>query len=127
MRQEVYEKCNGHCGYCGVEIDIKAMQVDHIIPQRNFEWHLKNNFKVPEFLSHLTLSDLNNIDNLMPTCRSCNNYKSSTYLELFRSEIQAQPKRLRKCKPTFRLAERFGLIEEINKPVVFYFETLWEL
>ena len=29
-RQEVYDKCGGHCGYCGKDITIKQMQVDHI-------------------------------------------------------------------------------------------------
>ena len=30
QRQHVYEKYNGHCAYCGCELDIKDMQVDHI-------------------------------------------------------------------------------------------------
>ncbi len=34
-RQQVYDKCDGHCAYCGVEITLKQMQVDHIQPH----WH----------------------------------------------------------------------------------------
>lgn len=30
VRQQVYDKCNGHCAYCGCKLDIKDMQVDHI-------------------------------------------------------------------------------------------------
>ena len=30
IRQQVYEKCNGHCAYCGCELKYKDMQVDHI-------------------------------------------------------------------------------------------------
>lgn len=123
-RQKVHQKFNGHCSYCGTEIAIKDMQVDHVISQRNYVWHLKNNHKIPPFLTHLTLSDLNHLDNLMPACRSCNGFKTSFDLETFRSEIEEQIKRLRTAKPTFRLAERFGLIECKPKPVVFYFESV---
>lgn len=123
-RRQVYDKCNGHCAYCGISIAIKDMQVDHMIPQSNYLWHLKNNFKIPPFLAHLKLDDVNHADNLMPTCRSCNGFKSTLDLELFRSEVGEQINRLRRSKPTFRLAERFGLIECKPKEIVFYFETL---
>ena len=29
-REEVYIKYNGHCAYCGCELDIKNMQIDHV-------------------------------------------------------------------------------------------------
>ena len=32
MRQRVYDKYDGHCAYCGREIKMSEMQVDHIIP-----------------------------------------------------------------------------------------------
>lgn len=42
VRQLVYDKCGGHCAYCGKEIAYKDMQVDHIIPLlRNFpDWQI---------------------------------------------------------------------------------------
>jgi len=100
------------------------MQVDHCISQRNFEWHIRNQHKIPPHLSHLTLSHLNHFDNLMPSCRGCNKFKSAYDLESFRSELEAQVERLRKYKPTFKLAERFGLIECKPKRITFYFESL---
>lgn len=121
-RQAVHAKYHGHCAYCGCEIAIKDMQVDHVIPQRNFDWHIKNQHKIPERLKHLTLSDLNHIDNLMPACRSCNKFKDTYWIEAFRNEIEQQIERLREYKPTFRLAERYGLIKCNPKPVIFYFE-----
>ena len=33
-REEVYQKYNGHCAYCGREIAYKDMQVDHFLPLR---------------------------------------------------------------------------------------------
>ena len=29
-RLTVYNKCNGHCAYCGCKLEYKDMQVDHI-------------------------------------------------------------------------------------------------
>lgn len=34
IRQQVYDKCGGHCAYCGKEIAYKDMQVDHVVPKR---------------------------------------------------------------------------------------------
>ena len=30
IREKVYNKCNGHCAYCGCELEYKNMQVDHV-------------------------------------------------------------------------------------------------
>lgn len=62
------------------------------------------------------------MENLMPACRSCNRYKLVFSLEEFRNEIALQVKRARESSLNFRLAERFGLIQETGKKVSFYFE-----
>lgn len=121
-RQKVYDKLNGHCGYCGEEITLKQMQVDHIIPKVDFISCVTNKFRVPYFLQHLTISDLNHIDNLMPTCRVCNKWKTFHPLEIFRKELSEQVKRLRDYSSNFRIAEKYGLVKETETPVVFYFE-----
>ena len=36
LREQVYNKFDGKCGYCGERIKYKEMQVDHIIPQVDF-------------------------------------------------------------------------------------------
>ena len=33
-RVAVYEKYDGHCAYCGKEIEYKNMQLDHMIPRQ---------------------------------------------------------------------------------------------
>lgn len=33
-RREIYNKCKGHCAYCGCELEYRDMQVDHVIPLR---------------------------------------------------------------------------------------------
>lgn len=122
-REEVYNKCDGRCAYCGVQIKIKEMQVDHIIPTSFFQQHIKNKIRVPKFLSHLTEDDVNHIDNLHPTCRVCNKWKSAHDLELFRKEIEEQVKRLNDYSSNYRMAKRYGLIEETIKPIIFYYES----
>ena len=121
-RTKVYEKFNGHCAYCGEKIEYKNMQVDHIIPQCFWEHRLKNNWRIPDFLKHLTITDLNHIDNLFPTCRVCNKWKSAHDLELFRTEIEQQIRRLNDYSSNYRFAKRYGLVKETVKPIMFYFE-----
>ena len=101
-RQEVYAKYNGHCAYCGQEIEYKEMQVDHIECVRNY-------------------GDNTEIENLMPACRMCNFYKSTMTVERFREQLGELKKRLN-YKFIYRLARAYGLIVEIEKPIEFYFE-----
>lgn len=121
-RPEVYAKYNGHCAYCGEKIKYKDMQVDHIIPKVDFVRHVANRIHVPDFLKHLTVDDVNHIDNLNPACKVCNKWKSFHHLELFRSEIEMQVKRLNAYSANYRMAKRFGLITENVKPIFFYYE-----
>jgi 5-methylcytosine-specific restriction endonuclease McrA len=122
VRQEIYDKFGGHCAYCGQEITIKEMQVDHIIPTSFFLAHLKNNSRVPKFLTHLKEGDENHKDNLFPTCRVCNKWKSAHDLEFFRSEISEQIRRLNEHSSNYRMAKRYGQISETPSPIIFYFE-----
>lgn len=132
IRKQVYNKFNGRCGYCGWGMPIEEMQIDHIIPKANFIEVIKykhielkpNQWKIPESLNHLRFEDCNHIDNLMPTCGTCNNFKSSKSLEEFRNEIKMQVERARRNSSQFRRAERYGLIVEIKKPIQFYFEKI---
>ena len=121
-RIAVYNKFNGRCAYCGGEIGFSMMQIDHIIPRRNFLWHVKNRFKVPLFLKHLTENDVNHIDNLFPSCKTCNSWKTAFDIETFRDELEKQIKRLNNYSANYRMAKRYGLVEETEKPIIFYFE-----
>lgn len=106
-RGKVYDKYAGHCAYCGREITMKQMQVDHM-------W--------PKFSAHQQ-PDLDNdrFDNLMPVCQKCNIVKRSWKLEEWRNELQQQVTRLRK-NAQFNRALTFKQIEITEKPIVFYFE-----
>ena len=107
VRQQVYDKCNGHCAYCGCELDIKDMQIDHV---QSLYWH----------------NGSNEMDNLLPACRSCNHYKGSSTLENFRKNLEHMPQVLMRDCVTYKIATRYGLVIPNEQKVVFYFEKLAE-
>jgi 5-methylcytosine-specific restriction endonuclease McrA len=122
QRQLIKEKFNCKCAYCGVELKDK-WHIDHVIPKH----HAENGYfekSKPLFLSHLSKEDVNHIDNLFPVCQKCNNFKKTFNLELFRKELGEITRRLRQYENTYNHALRFGLVQETQKEVKFYFETL---
>ncbi len=120
-REVVHAKYDGHCAYCGCEITVKQMQVDHIIPKRQYsETHgclIVNCQKFTEY-------GLDDIRNLNPACRVCNNWKLTHSIEQFRHEISMQVERVRAKTAGFRMSEKYGLVQEIKQPVIFYFERV---
>ena len=102
VRLKVYEKYNGHCAYCGCELELKDMQVDHI---ESVYWY----------------NGANDIENYNPACRMCNFYKSTMPIEDFRKQLGKLTSRLEKTF-IYRLAKKYGLIQEVEKPIKFYFE-----
>lgn len=128
IREIVYKKLKGCCAYCGNKILYRTMQVDHMIPQSNYKYDTANDrikdIRIPNFLKHLTEGDVNHIDNLYPSCRKCNNFKSSFTLELFRSELQSQLERARKTSSNYRRALQYNQVKETSQPIVFHFEKM---
>ena len=105
-RRAVYDKCNGHCAYCGSALEYKDMQADHVIPLYN--------------------SGVDNLDNMLPACRSCNHYKATLSLDSFRAMIDSIPNTLYRDSATYRAGLRFGKITDNRRKTVFYFEKLSE-
>ena len=84
------------------------MQVDHFIPQKRCD---------------VTMVD--DISNLMPSCRSCNHYKRAHSLETFRRYIAEIPKKL-KTNYIYKIGLIYGNVIENEKPIKFYFEEYEE-
>lgn len=84
VREQVYLKYNGHCAYCGCRIAYKEMQVDHL---KSFYVHV-------DLYENQTANEINEIDNLMPSCRMCNFYKSTLSIGDFRKRIETISERL---------------------------------
>ena len=123
-RNLIYLKFNGKCAYCGHKIKICDMQVDHIIPRSTYVFHMQTRHKVPFFLSHLTMDDVNHIDNLFPSCQICNLRKLNYSLEDFRTEVNELVSLLESKSQTYKLAKRFNFVKEKKvKQFKFYFEN----
>lgn len=103
IREQVYNKYNGHCAYCGKELEYKDMQVDHIIPSvRGGE---------------------DDFDNYMPTCRRCNHYKRANSLEGWRKMIEEIPLKLERDSYIYRVGIDYKFYEKPKRQKVkFYFE-----
>ncbi len=115
-REFVYEKCQGHCAYCGKKISMKEMQVDHIEPH----WHTLSE---DQALKAGIKKGSHDLGNLNPSCARCNKWKSTFDLESFRKVVETSLDRLERDTPNFRLARDFGLLKINKKPVKFYFEN----
>ena len=114
-REEVYNKCGGHCAYCGKEITLKQMQVDHKEP-------IFRNYTEKELTWYKRERGTDDMDNLMPSCARCNRWKSTYTIEQFRNEIRLQVDRLNNYNNNYRMAKDYNLIQETNGPVIFYYE-----
>jgi len=112
LRESVYKKFAGHCAYCGCEITVKTMQIDHIIPQRLYGFGDKS--KIPNY-------DVNDYENLNPSRRQCNFYKGAENLQNFRNMVFTIADRLSNIF-IFKLALKYGIIEIKNPANKFYFE-----
>ena len=122
-RHKVYSKYNGHCAYCGCEITLKEMQVDHVIPQKRFDYHMAaKKYFVPKFLYHV--DNVNHPDNLMPACRQCNFYKGDFNLNSFRNQIATALKQNIEKPFQFRLGIKYGMVEVKEWDTQFYFEKI---
>lgn len=114
IREQVYNKYQGHCAYCGKKIEYKDMQLDHIIPQ----WHLD------DVRFNWQWDKIETIENYMPSCRRCNHYKRGNSLEIFRKMIEEIPSKLFRDNYIFKVACDYGLFNSENQKIKFYFETV---
>lgn len=101
-REQVFDKFDGRCAYCGEIVLLDKFQVDHLKPKH--------------------LGGSHDLENLMPSCASCNNYKGVWDIEQFRDNILASLAVQRKSNARLRLLERYGIIEQRKTEVIFHFE-----
>ncbi len=109
QREHVKQKYNGRCTYCGDPLP-KIWHADHLIPiRRNPDGTCQN----PEN---------DTIENLVPSCPSCNQAKDVYTIEKFRELIQNFINSLNQRSTQYKFAKRYHLIQETNNKVEFYFE-----
>lgn len=126
-RQKIFDKYNGRCAYCGCELQ-KGWHVDEIEPvRRNHIWDSINR----KWIAHPTNPTMHpermNMNNQNPACASCNINKHSESLEDFRKAIKKYVESLNLYSTQYKIAKRYGLIQETGIEVKFYFETINQL
>ncbi len=114
FRQNIYNKTNGFCAYCGCDISFNNFQIDHLIPKRRY--------KIIE--SSTLVRGTDELENLYPSCGSCNASKSDLSVNDFRQRVADRIDRLNSYSTEYQIAKRFGLVKEISDEVVFYFEKI---
>lgn len=110
------QKCGGSCAYCGVVLgDVWAK--DHMEPvERYMDEHGKMKMRYPE--RHV-------FSNMMPSCASCNMYKSNLSLCRLREILNEKIIRILRNKAVIRMMNR-GELRIKYPPVVFWFESMSE-
>lgn len=107
LRDRIFQKYGGRCAYCGCELQ-KGWHVDHITPK--------------------VYQGTNEIENLNPACKYCNNYKCHSKLETFRTYtkqmLNEKLEYLFKSKTKMQVAINMGAIKHQEWDGVFYFEKL---
>jgi 5-methylcytosine-specific restriction endonuclease McrA len=111
-REEVYNRYEGHCGYCGKDITLKEMQIDHIIPK----WKLQD----PIYFN-TTAEQVECFENYMSSCRRCNHYKRGDTLEQFRTKMKTLHERIEK-EYINKVGIDFKIIQLTPFDGIFYFE-----
>ena len=113
QRLKLRIKFGGFCAYCGIELPFKGWHADHVISVHRIAGNLRR-----------PLND--RLNNLYPACAACNLDKHSMCLESWR-KVLANKVNVCRYDSAFRHAERFGLIVEVKKPIVFWFEQFQEV
>jgi hypothetical protein len=114
-REAVYNKYNGHCAYCGKELEPKGWQLDHLIPYQRERW------------KKYTEEEIECFENYMPACRRCNHYKRAHSLETFRQMIEEIPKKLYRDNYIYKVGLDYNLIKPHEFKIKFYFEKVEEI
>lgn len=72
-RNLIYNMFDGHCAYCGCNLNFEGLTIDHIKPLN-------------------TAKGTDTLDNMFPACFNCNHEKSNLTLEKYRAKKGIQNK-----------------------------------
>ncbi len=120
LRARIHAKFGGRCAYCGEEITVKKMQVDHFVPLHRGASDANLNLEWMGIKRIERGTDAE--ENLFPACGPCNRLKSSYALEEFRKLVDWNSESLRRYDCQYRHLLRFKRITETTEPVIFWFE-----
>jgi len=120
QRETLKAKYGGRCAYCGTVLGDR-WHADHLEPIRRVSRCVPGKGLVATGKMERPQHD--RLENMMPACPPCNNYKHAFSLEGFRRALEHIPEVLERDSTTFRHASRFGLVCLGRVQVKFHFET----
>ena len=122
QRETVRQMFDGRCAYCGEPLPDRwhADHVEPVIRALLTKRAADGRYKLVSGPPHRPERDV--IENFMPSCPPCNISKHSMSLEVWRGWLAGHVNSLNAYTPIYRLAKRYGLIQETGAPIVFYFE-----
>ena len=112
FRASVLTKFDFKCAYCGIDLSGERFHLDHFIPKRRGKYRDETKERGKD-----------TFENYMPSCPQCNASKSDLSIEDFRERVYSRLVMLNKYSGEYRMAKRFGLVVEDNKPIIFHFES----
>ncbi len=124
QRAELRMMFGGKCSYCGCELPEKGWHADHVKAVRREWWKTQSWYAKtygPQKPS-MEYPENDTQDNLFPACASCNIDKRDFSLESWRKQLEDKVGVCRRNYNAFSHAERFGLIQVTEHPIVFWFE-----
>lgn len=105
FRRKIFEKYNGRCAYCGNQITIDNMTIDHFDPKSKGG----------------SLS----IHNCLPSCKRCNEIKADGTIDSMRDKIERSLKSLSRNKD-YQILRKYGIVNTTKEPVTFFYEEYME-
>lgn len=124
QRETVRQMFDGRCAYCGEPLPAR-WHADHVEPVIR-ELIIKETARGTCRLASgkPTQPERDALGNFMPSCPPCNISKHSMSLEVWRAWLAGHVNSLNSYHPIYRLAKKYGLVQETGNPVTFYFERV---
>lgn len=94
-RIQIYQKTNGHCSYCGNPLSLDNWAMEHMNPK------LKNG--------------TDKIENLTPSCHSCNSKKNRKTVDEFRDYLTQKP--IDEIRKTIEHIRMYGITKNQSKTI----------
>ena len=110
VRNQVFKRYEGHCAYCGCELNKDEMVIDHFFPVSRWKRAHRE-------------GEVDDVLNLMPSCKSCNYWKGAKSPGGFRNFLAKQFDTVYKESAGFRNLLRYGQVyPSIHKSIRFYYQ-----
>lgn len=88
FRMRIHSRDNERCVYCGIELSLDEMTIDHVVPVTTLLNSNAPNIGQPKKGKKRHRGELRDYNNMVCCCKSCNNLKNHSTLDGFRQTMQ---------------------------------------